>query len=121
MALPPVFVRCFRKPPGVSEHAGRRGHAVGNKIFNRLHRVLFGSGVSDILTGCRVCLTRLVKSFPAVSSSFEVETERAVHVSQLRLPFAEVSFSDGTLPAGSTSELSPTSRGNCPRGGSSAG
>ena len=68
-------------------------------MFNRLYRVLFGSGVSDILTGCRVCLTRLVKSFPAVSSGFEVETELAVHVSQLRLSFAEVSFSYGTRPA----------------------
>ncbi len=116
MALPPVFVRCFRKPPGVSEHVGRRGHAVGNKMFNRLYRVLVGSGVSDILTGCRVCLTRLVKSFPAVSSGFEIETELAVHVSQLRLPFAEVSVSYGTRPAGSTSEPSPTSRGSCRRG-----
>ena len=25
---------------GVSEHAGRRGHAVGNKMFNRLYRAL---------------------------------------------------------------------------------
>lgn len=86
-------------------NVGRRGHAFGNKMFNGLYRALFGAGFSDLLTGYRVFSRRLVKSFPAGSSGFEVETELAVHASQLRLPVAEVSVSYGPRPSGSTSKL----------------
>ena len=90
---------------GITEDAKRRGHALGNRIFNRLYRALFGSGFSDILTGYRVFSRRLVKSFPAVSSGFEVETELAVHASQLSLPLAEVPVSYLARPEGSQSKL----------------
>jgi hypothetical protein len=46
-----------------------------------------------------------VKSFPAVSSGFEIETEMSVHASQLRLPVAEVEVSYGSRPDGSESKL----------------
>ena len=90
---------------GVTEDAKRKGHALGNRIFNRLYRTLFGSGFSDILTGYRVFSRRLVKSFPAVSSGFEVETELAVHTAQLSLPVEEVPVSYVARPEGSQSKL----------------
>ena len=31
---------------GITKDAGRKGHAFGNRIFNRLYKVLFGSGFS---------------------------------------------------------------------------
>ena len=89
----------------VTQDAERRGHALGNRLFNRLYRVLFGSGFSDILSGYRVVSRRFVKSFPSVSSGFEIETELAVHTSQLGVPFIEVPVNYGIRPEGSVSKL----------------
>ena len=96
---------------GIAENRVRKGHALGNKIFNFLYKTLFGSGFTDIFTGYRVCTRRFVKSFPAVSSGFEVETELSVHASQLRLPVAEIPVNYGALPEGSTSKLRTFSDG----------
>ncbi len=90
---------------GIRADAGRVGHALGNRMFNRLYRILFGIGFTDILSGYRVLSRRFVKSFPAVSSGFEIETEISVHASQLRLPTAEVEVSYGVRPDGSSSKL----------------
>ena len=90
---------------GVRADAGRAGHALGNRMFNRLYRALFGTGFTDILSGYRVFSRRFVKSFPAVSSGFEIETEMSVHSSQLRLPTAEVEVSYGRRSDGSASKL----------------
>ncbi len=90
---------------GVRADAGRAGHALGNRMFNRLYRALFGTGFTDILSGYRAFSRRFVKSFPAVSSGFEIETEMSVHASQLRLPVAEVKVTYGTRPDGSASKL----------------
>ena len=90
---------------GVRTDAGRAGHAMGNRMFNRLYRALFGTGFTDILSGYRAFSRRFVKSFPAVSSGFEIETEMSVHASQLRLPVGEVEVSYGRRSDGSASKL----------------
>jgi len=46
-----------------------------------------------------------VKSFPALSSGFEIETELSVHASQLCLPVTEVPVSYKARPEGSKSKL----------------
>ncbi len=89
----------------IHQDAGRTGHAVGNRLFNRLYRWLFGTGFTDILSGYRVFSRRFVKSFPAVSTGFEIETEMSVYASQLRLPVAEVEVDYGIRPDGSASKL----------------
>lgn len=83
----------------------RRGHISGNRAFNSLYRFLFGSEFSDIFTGYRILSRRLVKSFPALSSGFEIETELSVHASQLCLPVTEVPVSYKARPEGSKSKL----------------
>ena len=90
---------------GIRQDARRKGHALGNRMFNRLYKVLFGSEFSDIFTGYRVLSKKLVKSFPAVSSGFEIEVELAVHTSQLRLPVTEVPVAYSERPKGSQSKL----------------
>ena len=84
----------------------RPGHESGNQMFNRLTSRLFNSHVSDMLSGYRVFSRRFVKSFPAISKRFEIETELTVHMMALRLPCAEhpVGFRD--RPDGSESKLS---------------
>jgi glycosyltransferase involved in cell wall biosynthesis len=91
---------------GITQNAGRQGHAFGNKIFNMLYQSLFGNDFSDIFSGYRAFSRRFVKSFPAVSNGFEVETEMSVHASKLRLPVCEIELDYGRRPEGSVSKLS---------------
>lgn len=91
---------------GVHADAGRNGHAFGNRLFNQLYRVLFGNDFTDILSGYRAFSRRYVKSFPAVSAGFEIETEMSVHASRLKLPVCEIELDYGRRPEGSHSKLS---------------
>jgi glycosyltransferase involved in cell wall biosynthesis len=91
---------------GADEKHQRAGHAAGNKLFNKLYTSLFGSEFTDIFSGYRAFSRRFVKSFPAVSAGFEIETELSVHASQLRLPVAEIAFPYRDRPEGSESKLS---------------
>lgn len=84
---------------------GRTGHAAGNRSFNALYRWLFGDRFTDIFSGYRTLSRRFVKSFPAVSTGFEIETEISVHASQLRLPTAEVDVAYQARTEGSESKL----------------
>jgi Glycosyl transferase family 2 len=89
----------------VMQDAHRRGHALGNRLFNRLYQALFGAGLDDIFSGYRAFSRRFVKSFPALSSGFEIETELSVHASQLKLPTAEIVLAYGKREEGSASKL----------------
>lgn len=87
------------------DSAHRRGHAQGNVAFNRLVSFLFGSTVTDMFSGYRVFSRRFVKSFPALSQEFEIETELTIHSAALRLPQVEVPVGFKTRPEGSESKL----------------
>ncbi|WP_119943611.1 glycosyltransferase [Neorhizobium sp. NCHU2750] len=91
---------------GVHDDAGRQGHAAGNRLFNILYRAIFGRDFTDIFSGYRAFSRRFVKSFPAVSGGFEIETEMSVHASRLKLPVAEIELDYGRRPEGSHSKLS---------------
>jgi glycosyltransferase involved in cell wall biosynthesis len=85
--------------------AFRRGHRLGNRLFNWFVVHLFGEGFTDILSGYRVLSRRFAKSFPAASSGFEIETELSVHALDLKLATAEIPLSYGERPQNSTSKL----------------
>ena len=89
----------------VYANAHRFGHGFGNRLFNGMFRSLFGPLFNDIFSGYRIFSRRFVKSFPAVSSGFEIETEMSVHASQLRMPIAEVPTEYGARQEGSVSKL----------------
>ncbi|WP_392709754.1 glycosyltransferase [Rhizobium ruizarguesonis] len=91
---------------GVHADAGRQGHALGNRLFNLLYRMIFGPDFTDIFSGYRAFSRRFVKSFPAVSGGFEIETEMSVHASRLKLPVSELELDYGRRPEGSHSKLS---------------
>ena len=88
-----------------AELAYRSGHRFGNRMLTGLVAWLFGDRVTDILSGYRVMSRRFVKSFPALSSGFEIETELTVHALDLRAPVAEVPTPYGARTAGSSSKL----------------
>ena len=89
----------------VYDDAHRAGHGFGNRLFNGIYRGRVGRLFTDIFSGYRAFSRRYVKSFPAVSGGFEIETEMSVHASQLRLPIAEVGTNYGKRQPGSTSKL----------------
>ena len=91
--------------------AYRGGHVLGNKLFTGLLSGLFGRSFSDIFSGYRVFSRRFVKSFPVLSSGFEIETEISVHALELRMPVGEVETAYGARPEGSHSKLSTYSDG----------
>lgn len=90
----------------VSDTAYRPGHSAGNRAFNRLVSGIFEYPVNDMLSGYRVFSRRFVKSFPAVSKEFEVETELTVHCASLRVPQAEYEVGFRDRAEGSESKLS---------------
>jgi Glycosyl transferase family 2 len=91
----------------VSSHAQafRAGHRFGNRALSGIVRMVFGRQFADMLSGYRAFSRRFVKSFPAHSHGFEIETELTVHTLQMRLPSAEVEAPYGARPEGSESKL----------------
>jgi len=93
------------------KEAYRRGHALGNRAFTGLLSGLFGRSFTDIFSGYRVFSRRFVKSFPVLSSGFEIETEMSVHALELRMPVGEMETAYAARPDGSQSKLSTYSDG----------
>jgi glycosyltransferase involved in cell wall biosynthesis len=87
------------------EAAYRRGHRSGNAVFTWFVAGIFGSSFTDILSGYRVFSRRFVKSFPALSTGFEIETELTIHALELGMPVGEVVTPYFSRPEGSASKL----------------
>lgn len=85
--------------------AYRAGHELGNRVFNKVVSQIFGRPVTDMLSGYRVFSRRFVKSFPAISRAFEIETELTVHAINNRVPQAEVPVLFVDRAEGSESKL----------------
>ncbi|MDL2322107.1 glycosyltransferase [Desulfosarcina sp. OttesenSCG-928-B08] len=83
----------------------RPGHRFGNFFLTTLVKKIFGYGFEDILSGYRVMSRRYVKTFPVISSGFEIETEMSVHALQMQIPVAEVKTPYGARPEASPSKL----------------
>lgn len=91
---------------GQATAAYRRGHVFGNRLLTGMLARLFGRSFSDILSGYRVFSRRFVKSYPALSTGFEIETDISVHALELRMPVGEVETPYFERPEGSASKLS---------------
>jgi glycosyltransferase involved in cell wall biosynthesis len=85
--------------------AYRRGHQFGNHSFATAISKLFGYQLQDVFSGYRVFSRRFVRSFPALSTGFEIETEFSVHSLDLALPVREIDSLYGTRAEGSSSKL----------------
>jgi glycosyltransferase involved in cell wall biosynthesis len=88
-----------------SQLAYRAGHRFGNRLLTGLVAWFFGARFTDMLSGYRVMSRRFIKSFPALASGFEIETELTVHALQLNLPIAEVTTPYRERPPASSSKL----------------
>ena len=88
-----------------ADEAYRRGHRFGNALLTGMLARLFGRSFTDILSGYRVFSRRFVKSYPALSTGFEIETDISVHALELRMPVAEIETPYFARPEGSASKL----------------
>jgi glycosyltransferase involved in cell wall biosynthesis len=97
------LVNCFREH--VDYAAYRGGHRWGNAMLNGVVRNVFGDRVRDMLSGYKVFSRRFVKSLPALSQGFDIETELTIHALELAMPVAHVHGRYKKRPAGSESKL----------------
>jgi len=90
----------------VDDDSYRPGHRLGNFVLTGIVAMIFGSRSTDMLSGYRIFSRRFVKSFPALTRGFEIETELTVHALELRMPIAEIETPYKSRPSGSESNLS---------------
>jgi glycosyltransferase involved in cell wall biosynthesis len=90
---------------GGGDAAYRRGHRLGNRLLTGMVGLVFGKRLEDMLSGYKALSRRFVKSFPALSSGFEIETELTVHALELDMAIAELPTPYKDRPPGSASKL----------------
>ena len=95
----------------VTGTAYRPMHKFGNMLLTKLVQRVFGHGFDDMLSGYRVFSRRFVKSFPAMSRGFEIETELTIHALELEMPTGEIKTKFRDRATGSESKLRTISDG----------
>lgn len=90
---------------GAAREAYRPGHRFGNLLLTAMVARVFGGGITDLLSGYRAFSRRFVKSFPALSSGFETETEFTIHALALHMPVQEVRAPYRNRAPGTASKL----------------
>lgn len=103
------LVNCVRRD--TEDAAYRGGHRLGNAMLTGAVRRIFGDRVQDMLSGYKVLSRRFVKSFPALSQGFDIETELTVHAQELSMPITHVEGNYRARPEGSASKLRTYSDG----------
>lgn len=81
-------------------------HSTGNKLFNKIFNICFGTKFSDIFSGYRIMSRRLVKSLPLESKAFEIESELSIHCVITRAKWMEADITYNDRSDGSKSKLS---------------
>lgn len=91
----------------------RRFHSFGNEIVRRSINVLWHpkKRIMDVMTGYRAFSPMFVKSFPILSSGFEIETEMTIHALDKNLLIESLPVRYRNRPKGSVSKLNTYSDG----------
>ena len=83
----------------------RRFHNFGNSIVKKSINFLFKSNLKDVMTGCRAFSFEFVKTFPVLSTGFEIETEMSIHALDKNMNIENVVIDYRDRPEGSESKL----------------
>lgn len=86
-------------------------HNTGNRLVRGLINLIFQSRIKDIMTGARAFNYEFVKSFPILSTGFEIETEMSIHALDKNFRLMEVPVDYRDRPEGSVSKLNTFSDG----------
>jgi len=80
-------------------------HNFGNTFMRAAINRLFHSEVKDIMTGYRAFSYAFVKTFPVISTGFEIETEMTIHAVNYGMQVENVVVEYRDRPKGSVSKL----------------
>lgn len=86
-------------------------HNFGNSIVRGSINSLFNCNIKDIMTGYRAFSYGFVKTFPVLSTGFEIETEMTIHAVYNNLQIENVVVDYRDRPEGSESKLNTFSDG----------
>lgn len=86
-------------------------HNFGNTIVRGSINQLFHCNIKDIMTGYRAFSYGFVKTFPVLSTGFEIETEMTIHAVYNHLQIENVIVDYRDRPEGSESKLNTFSDG----------
>ena len=86
-------------------------HNTGNRLVRGLINLIFKSNIKDIMTGARAFNYEFVKSFPILSTGFEIETEMSIHAIDKNMFVENVVITYRDRPEGSVSKLDTYSDG----------
>lgn len=93
------------------EENKRPFHSFGNSLVRKSINFLFKSNIQDIMTGYRAFSYQFVKSFPVLSTGFEIETEMTIHAVDKNMRLENVVIEYRDRPEGSVSKLNTFSDG----------
>ena len=88
-----------------AEENKRAFHGFGNDLVRFMIKWIYGYGFEDVMTGYRAFSRTFVKTFPALSEGFQIETELSIHAVDRRWRIADVPIVYRDRPAGSESKL----------------
>ena len=80
-------------------------HNFGNNLVRGSINHLFNTSIQDIMTGYRAFSYEFVKTFPVLSSGFEIETEMTIHAIDRKMQIETVVVEYRDRPKGSESKL----------------
>jgi glycosyltransferase involved in cell wall biosynthesis len=89
----------------------RAFHDFGNNLVKNSINRLYQANIKDVMTGYRGFNRMFVKSFPVMSSGFQIETEFTIHALDKRFKLVEVPIDYRDRPEGSESKLDTYSDG----------
>lgn len=86
-------------------------HNVGNAMVRKFINVLFHADIRDMMTGYRAFSRDFVKTYPVISSGFEIETDMSIHAIDKNLAVYNHTITYRDRPEGSESKLNTYSDG----------
>ncbi len=88
-----------------AEENKRAFHGFGNDLVRAMIKWIYGYGFDDVMTGYRAFSRTFVKTFPALSEGFQIETELSIHAVDRRWRILDVLIAYRDRPEGSKSKL----------------
>lgn len=86
-------------------------HNFGNTLVRFSINKIFKTNIKDIMTGYRAFSYQFVKTFPVLSSGFEIETEMSIHAVDKKMLIKNIVIDYRDRPNGSVSKLNTVQDG----------
>jgi glycosyltransferase involved in cell wall biosynthesis len=88
-----------------AERNQRKLHGFGNGLVKLLIKWIYGVKIFDVMTGYRASNRAFAKTFPILSTGFELETEMTIHAIDKNFRIVQVPIEFKERPEGSVSTL----------------